>query len=388
MGLEKAFSPGTLNQLHLKNRFIKTATYEGMTPGGKVTKKLIDFHSRIASGGVAMTTVAYGAVNQQGRTHENQLLLSEDQATEFERLCNQIHEKGGLASVQITHCGFFSNNRLINRAVSASKTVNLYGLLSGLGLSRAMTDHELAETREAFGKAARLCKKVGFDAIELHLGHGYLLSQFLSPLYNKRNDGYGGDFDGRIRYPKEVIDYVRECVGEDFPVLIKLNLDDGLKGGWNLQDCIRFLNEISVNAAVLSGGITSKNAFYLLRGEVPRKKMAAVQETTSAKWGMRLFGRTLMKEYPFQENFFHEQASKVRSMTRTPLVYLGGIVSAAGVEKAMDAGFDYLAVGRALIHDPDFVQKLSEMQYVSPCNHCNECLVEMDKGGVRCVLST
>ena len=386
-----AFQPIKIRNLILKNRFIKTATYEGMSPGGVPNEDLINFHAEMAKGDVALTTVAYAAISEIGRTHENQLLLNQKSKQNLGKLVEAVHKQGGKASIQLTHCGFFSSNRnLSTRPVSPSRTLNLYGLFSGLIWSRQFNDSDLKKTLEDFVNAAVLVKDLGFDAIELHMGHGYLLSQFLSPLYNKRKDEYGGSLNNRMRFPIEVTEAVRNSVGDDLAILCKINLSDGLQNGFETEECSTTIDQLypaGADAFILSGGITSKNAFYLLRGDVPRKEMAEVQDSAARRWSMKMFGKYFMKEYEFSENFFIREAVNVRNSSSAPLAYLGGVSSLDSVSEIMTNGFELLAVGRALIHDPYFVKKLSEEHdHVSPCNHCNLCLVEMDKEGLQCVL--
>lgn len=387
-----AFSPLTLGALTLKNRFIKAATYEGMYENGIPAQSLIDFHSAIAEGGTALTTVAYGAVHPDGRTHEEQLLINESALPMLMKLTESVHRQGGKASIQLTHCGFFTRNKhmLSGAPKSASRTFNTYGLMSGLPFSRSMSHSDIAATTADFSRAASQVKDAGFDAIEVHMGHGYLLSQFLSPSINSRSDAYGGSRSRRMRFPIEVIRSIRKEVGSTFPILVKLNLSDGFKGGFSIEDCIetaKALEQEGVNAIVLSGGYTSKTPFYLMRGDVPKKGMVEVEKNRLQKVAISVFGSFVMQTIPFEENYFMSLALEVRKEVQIPLVYLGGAVSSQGIHEIMSQGFDAIAVGRALIHDPHFLAKIQMNDgHISPCNHCNECMVEMDRGGVKCVL--
>jgi 2,4-dienoyl-CoA reductase-like NADH-dependent reductase (Old Yellow Enzyme family) len=391
MGLQ-AFSPISLRQLTLKNRFIKTAAYEGMCDKGMPTQRLIDHHVRIAQGDVALTTVSYGAVNADGRTHGEQMYMHEGVMPMLGKLTKEVHKAGGAASIQLTHCGFFTQNSRVQdrRPFAPSKVLNKYGLLKGIVFSREMNAEELAGTRDDFARSAAMAQAAGFDAVELHMGHGYLLSQFLSPYSNRRTDNYGGNPANRMRFPLEVVEAVRRAVGEQFPVLCKINLDDGFKGGVQIDDTIEFaqaLEAAGVDALVMSGGFTSKTPYYLMRGGVPWWQMVMAERNVPTKIAMALFSRIIIQKYEFQENFFLPLARRIRQVVDMPLAYLGGVVSRNGVDQLMKEGFDMVAIGRALIHDPDFILKLKQdLQYVSPCDHCNLCVTEMDRGGVRCVL--
>jgi 2,4-dienoyl-CoA reductase-like NADH-dependent reductase (Old Yellow Enzyme family) len=390
--MQKSFTPIRLRQLTLRDRFIKTATNEGMWTDGLPTPQLIAHHARLAEGGVALTTVAYGAVNPDGRTNETQMMMRPEATPGLKMLTDEVHRYGGAASIQLTHCGFFTNNRLVTnkRPIAPSRIINNYGLLSGILYSRPMTTNDLRLTTNDFAGAARLAIDAGFDAVEIHMGHGYLLSQFLSPLFNHRKDEYGGSMENRMRFPLDVVKAVRNAIGEDIPVLCKINLSDGFKGGLEIADAVEIatrLEKAGVDALVLSGGLTSKTPFYLLRGDVPLWDMIKAERQIQHKAAFAVFGRFIIGKYSFSENFFLPLALKIREAVSMPLVYVGGVVSAKGVNELMEAGFDMMAVGRALINDPDFVLKIKENdQHVSPCNHCNVCVAEMDRGGVRCVL--
>ena len=276
--------------------------------------------------------------------------------------------------------------------MAPSKLFNAYGFLSGLGFSHPMQENDLDQVIQDFVNAAKALKSIGFDALEVHLGHGYLLSQFLSPLTNKRVDGYGGSIENRSRFPLEVVERIIQAVGPDFPILAKLNLSDGVKGGFSIEDCIhvsRELERINCSAIVLSGGFTSKTPFYLMRGKIPLKGMIKNGSSWAEKITMALFGPLIIKAYKFEPNFFLDQALKVREAVDIDLAYLGGVDSKKGMEEILKAGFNLIALARPLIHDPDFLLKIKDAQIEkSLCDRCNECIVEMDREGVRCVLST
>jgi len=389
--LEKAYTSFQIGRLTLKNRFIKTATYEGFYKDALPTQDLVEHHARLAKGGVGLTTVSYGSVSNLGRTHKHQMVVDEYSRPYLERLTSTVKKGGAAVSIQLTHCGFFSSNSTIRgkRPLSPSRTLNLYGLLQGLGFSKAMSQGELDKTSDDFARAALISKEAGFDAVEIHMGHGYLLSQFISPFTNKRKDKYGGNLENRMRFPLEVINKVRRTVGNDFPILCKINLSDGFKGGLEIEDAVgvaKMLEKSGVNALVLSGGFTSKTPFYLMRGGIPIKDMIQVEKDKMQKMALRLFGRMIIKKFVFEENFFLPLAKIIRTRVKMPLVYLGGVSSTEGIYNIMSAGFDLIAIGRALIHNPDFIRDVREGNYTSPCDHCNKCVAEMDREGIRCVL--
>ncbi|RMF18092.1 MAG: NADH:flavin oxidoreductase [Candidatus Dadabacteria bacterium] len=390
--LQTAFTPFQLGGLTLRNRTIKTATYEGMCPDSIPSDDLIEHHRRIAAGGIGMTTVAYCAVSPNGRTFKEQMYMRPEVMPQLKRLTDTVHAEGAAASIQLGHCGFFSKNTELpgRRSLGPSRQFNAYGLFKGIFFSKAMTHDDIRQVVDEFATAAERAKACGFDAVELHLGHGYLLSQFLSPWSNRRTDEYGGSLENRLRLPLEVVRAVRERVGADFPILCKVNLRDGFRGGLDIDESVQIcqaLEREGVDAIVMSGGFTSKTALYLLRGDRPLKQMIEVEESWAQKLALILFGPLVIRKYPFRELFFREDALRVREAVGLPLVLLGGAHSAEALATAMADGFELVAIGRAVIHDPDFVRKIESGEIErSGCTHCNQCIAEMDRGGVACVL--
>lgn len=390
--MDRAFQARILGngKTRLKNAFIKSATYEGMYMEGLPTRELIDHHVSMAKGGVALTTVSYAAVSRDGRTLPGQMYVNSSSIGKLRELAGAVHGAGGKVSIQLTHCGYFTRNREIRHPLAPSRVFNACGALSGLWFSREITREDMFRVAGDFADAAGKMKGAGFDAIEVHMGHGYLLSQFLSPATNKRKDEYGGSIANRARFPLEVVRKVIGRTGGDFPVLVKLNLKDGFRGGFSLEDCKYVCGELEkcgCAALVLSGGFTSRTPFYLMRGDIPLWGMVKNGKTFAEKITMAIAGPLVIRKYRFEENFFLNQAREIRKATKMPLAYLGGVDSAKGIREIMDAGFDFIALARPLIHDSDFLLKLRDGQIErSGCTRCNECIVEMEREGIRCVL--
>ena len=382
-----AFAPTRLNGLALRNRIIKTATFEGMSPGGIPAQALTDLHAGLARDGVGLTTVAYCAINDQGRTFGDQLWMDEHQAERLRPLTSAVHAQGGAVSLQLGHCGGFSKHRA---PLGPSPAWNPYGVMVGLPRTRAMSQADLDRTADEFGQAAALAQSAGFDAVEIHLGHGYLLSQFLSPATNRRTDAYGGSLENRLRFPRQCLQAVRRAVGPGFPVLAKVNLSDGFAGGLDIAESVEVARQLEadrVDALVLSGGFVSRNAFYLMRGGRPLRAMIRAEGNPMQKLALAGFGPLLVQKYPFEEMFFLPMARQVRRAVSMPLVLLGGIMSRANVDVAMAEGFDFVAMGRALIAQNDLVLRMqSDGAARTHCDQCNLCVAEMDIQGTRCVL--
>ena len=380
------FSNFNLGNLLLKNRVIRAGCFEGMCQDGQVTPELIEHHRLVAAGGVSMTTVAYCSVSEDGRVFDYELWMRDEIMPDLKKLIHAVHNEGAAASIQLGHSGFFTSKSVIGkRPLGASPKLCLFTL----SYCREMTEIDIKDKVQDFVNASLLAKKAGFDAVEIHAGHGYLLSQFLSPWTNKRSDEYGGSLDNRLRFPTMVIRAVRTALGEDFPILVKMNQLDGMKDGVNINDAViiaRAFEAAGASALIPSAGFTSKVPFLMLRGNLPVKEMSQNQAKLINRIGLKLFGRFMVPEHPYEPMFLLKGAKMIRNAVKIPVIYIGGIESLADMIKARQQGFDFVQIGRATIQDPDFVKKLEsgELQR-SPCDHCNRCVAAMDGGGVYCV---
>jgi hypothetical protein len=226
------FSPLKIGPLTLKNRFIKSATNEGMAKGGTPSRQLVRFHEAMAAGGTALTTVAYCAVSRDGRTFTDQITLDRDAVPHLRVLTDAVHRHGGAACAQITHGGCFTflEELSTRRPLSASGGFNKVGIMSGRFLKQAMSEADMHRIADEFAQSALLAREAGFDAVEIHMGHGYLLSQFISPLYNQRRDDWGGNLERRLRFPSLVLRRVLDAVGRDLAVICKYSVTEGAKG--------------------------------------------------------------------------------------------------------------------------------------------------------------
>lgn len=388
--LEAAFEPATLGPIELPNRVIKSATYEGMTPGGRVSDALIAHHRTLASHEVGLTTVAYGAVGVGGQTFPDQLVVGTENRDGLERLARSVHDAGGRVAIQLSHCGYFTKVRRGGGARGPSWGFNAYGAMAGVPWVRPLRHRELREIVGDFRRAAALAVSVGFDVVEIHLGHGYLLSQFISPATNRRRDEYGGNLDNRMRFPRQVVSAVLDGIGDKAAVIAKVNLADGFRGGLEIDAAVevaRRLENDGIHGLVLSGGFTSRSPFFLLRGDRPLRQMIEVEKSRLQKVALRTIGPLLIAAHAFEPLYFLDLARQVRQSVRLPLALLGGVVSRTDVGRAMAEGFDFVAMGRALLADPDLVVRFRRGEAErTRCTACNQCIAEMDAGGVRCVL--
>jgi 4,4'-dithiodibutanoate disulfide reductase len=380
------FEPMRLGPLTLRNRIIKAATFEGVMPRGQVTDELIDFHRQVARGGVAMTTVAYCAVSPGGRVQRHTLVMRDDIVADLRRLTDAIHDDGAMVAAQLGHAGLVANTRS-NRQPTLAPSTRLSA--PAMGLVRGATIAQLDEVVADFAHAATVAVAAGFDAIEIHLGHNYLLSSFFSPNLNRRTDQYGGSIENRARLARRVAEAVRIAAGSDTAVIAKFNMDDGVAGGLWLDESLEIAKLLEadghLDALELTGGSSLLNGMYFFRGDVPMKEFIATQPTVVG-WGFRVFGRRIFPTYPFEEAFFLPLARQFREALSMPLILLGGINRRDTIDNALAEGFDAVAMARALLREPDLVNQMRDHGRTDGlCIHCNKCLPTI-YSGTRCVL--
>jgi 2,4-dienoyl-CoA reductase-like NADH-dependent reductase (Old Yellow Enzyme family) len=382
------FAPATLGPLTLRNRIIKAATFEGMTPGGVVSDGLIAFHRRVAAGGAAMSTVAYLAVSPEGRTDRHCLLLSEDTVPGLRRLTDAVHAEGAAAAAQIGHAGPVANARS-NGAPALSPSGGFTPMGSRL---HAVDVAGIERITEDYRRAATLAVEAGFDSIEVHVGHNYLLSAFLSPKLNRRDDQFGGSVENRARFARTVLRTVRDAAGPGVAVTAKLNMADGVDGGLWLDESVEiatlFEADGALDALELTGGSSLANPMYLFRGDAPLREFGATLPGP-IRFGFRFVGHRFLRAYPYEEAFFLPYARQFkRALSSTPLILLGGITELATVEMALAEGFAFVAMARALLREPDLPQRMEAgTAATSLCIHCNKCMPTI-YSGTRCVLVT
>jgi 2,4-dienoyl-CoA reductase-like NADH-dependent reductase (Old Yellow Enzyme family) len=385
----KLFEQARLGPLLLRNRIVKAATFEGRTPKGRITDDLVDFHTEVARGGAGMTTVAYCAVSPGGRVHRHCAVLDEDAVPGFRRLTDAVHAEGAAAAAQIGHAGLVADTRS-NRTRTLAPSTRLS--LPAKTVVRAASPAQLAEVTEQFARAARCARAAGFDAVEVHLGHNYLLSSFLSPNLNRRKDDLGGTLERRAAFPRDVVRAVREAAGPGLAVTAKLNMTDGVPGGLWLDESLqvaRWLQDDGhLDALQLTGGSSLLNGMYFFRGEVPMREFVDSQPTLVGL-GLRVIGRRIFPTYPFEEAFFLQEARQFRAALDMPLVLLGGINRRDTMDRAIEQeGFAFVAMARALLRDPGLPRRLEAGTATEGlCVHCNKCMPTI-YSGTRCVIRT
>jgi 2,4-dienoyl-CoA reductase-like NADH-dependent reductase (Old Yellow Enzyme family) len=307
---------------------------------------------------------------------------------ELRRLTEAIHNLGAKASIQLGHCGNMTHRATCGQTpIGASTGFNLYSPT----FVRAMSEAEILQTVDDFGNAVNLARQAGFDCVEIHAGHGYLISQFLSPYTNRRHDRWGGSLDNRMRFMRLVIEKVMHDAGNDMAVVVKINMFDGFRRGMQEPECLlvaQELERLGVHALVLSAGFVSKAPMQVMRGAMPLKTLAHYMDMRRFWWlkaGLALAGRLMIPTVPYSDAYFLETAKRFRSVLSMPLIYVGGITDRNHMEQVLQSGFVAFQMARALICDTDFVNKIQQGECTrSLCCHSNYCIGRMYTLDMRC----
>ncbi|WP_070903901.1 NADH:flavin oxidoreductase [Mycobacterium tuberculosis] len=370
------FNPAKLGPLTLRNRVIKAATFEARTPDALVTDDLIEYHRLPAAGGVAMTTVAYCAVSPGGRTCGNQIWMRPHAVPGLRRLTEAIHAEGAAISAQIGHAGPVADAR--SNQATALAPVRFFNPIA-MRFAQKATREDIDDVLAAHAHAARLAVNAGFDAVEIHLGHNYLASAFLSPLLNRRDDEFGGSLQNRAKVARGLVMAVRRAVRQQVAVTAKLNMTDGIRGGITVDEALttaRWLQDDGgLDAIELTAGSSLVNPMYLFRGDAPVKEFAAAFKPP-LRWGIRMTGHRFFREYPYRDAYLLREARLFRAELTIPLILLGGITNRTTMDLAMAEGFEFVAMARALLAEPDLVNRIAAegSQVRSACTHCNQCM--------------
>jgi 2,4-dienoyl-CoA reductase-like NADH-dependent reductase (Old Yellow Enzyme family) len=361
--MSKLFEPGKINGMVIANRFVRSATWEAMaTDDGACTPQLIDLMAGLAKGGVGLIITGHSYISKEGQAGPRQLGVYKDELIPgLAEMTRVVHDRGGKIAMQLAHAGFNAKSKHTGQTPFAPSMVK--GLSKSPQREMSLTD--IRQVVRAFAQASQRAKTAGFDAVQIHSAHGYLLSQFLSPIYNKRTDMYGGDIHNRARALIEILQAIRKETGPDYPVLVKLNTQDFAENGLSLADSVRvgvMLNENGIDAIELSGGI------YI-----------------NGKFGAIL--RTGIKSET-DEAYFSDGAMAFKEKVHIPLLLVGGIRSFQVAESLVVRGVaDYISMSRPFIREPNLINRwrsgdLKKARCVSD-NRCFEPIKE--GGGVRCV---
>ena len=389
----KLFTPFQLGPITLRNRIIRSAAFENMARDNAPTKELQDYHVSVARGGVGMTTVAYCAVDLSGVSFNGQLYVRPEIIPDMKKMTDAIHAEGAKASIQLGHCGNMTHMSTCHCIpVSADTWFNLYSPT----IHRRLKVDEIHALAKKFGEAVDFARECGFDCVEIHAGHAYLLSQFLAPRTNHRHDEYGGSFENRARFMNEALDEVMAHAGSDMAVVVKTNMWDDCWNGVSFEEGIKVAREIAkhkVHGIVLSGGTVSRSPMTILGGAMPIKTLAHYMSMKDLWWLKAVLhipyvGPIMTPTVPFKELYFMDKAKQFRDALKDidiPLIYVGGVQSGDNCQQIMDEGFELFQIAHVLIKDPDFVKHVRENpHYHAGCKRSNYCVGRMYSKQMKC----
>jgi 2,4-dienoyl-CoA reductase-like NADH-dependent reductase (Old Yellow Enzyme family) len=365
--------PKKIGKLEIKNRFVRSATYEGLaTDEGEITEKLVDFYKKLAEGGSGLIITSYAFIQQSGQANNKQIgVYKDDFIPGLKKITDIIHEHGEGCKVvlQLVHAGRQSHH--VKETVAPSAVLEKFSNK----MPREMTTNEIVETIESFALAARRAKEAGFDGVQLHGAHGYLISEFLSPYTNKRTDQYGGNTNNRLRFVEQIYRRSRDLVGDDFPFLIKMNCDDFLEGGITLDESkkiTKMLSNIGYDAIEISSCMWET---------VKRKK-------NEIGWKPTFIPESRMAIGSVNEPAYHlPYAKEIKKGIDIPLILVGGLNSIDLVEEILNKGdADFVALSRPLIREPDLPNRWMKGigNSTADCDYCNSCMTTLFTTGLLC----
>ena len=360
--MSKLFEPSEINGMKLANRFVRSATWEGMAADdGACTPKLIDLMAELAKGGVGLIITSHAYVSPEGQAGPWQLGVYKDELVSgLTEMTKAVHDHGGKIVIQLAHAGYFANAKLTGQTPIAPS--NAEGFAKGP--RKEMNADEIQGVVKAYGAAAKRAQTAGFDGVQIHGAHGYLLSQFLSPAFNQRKDEYGGDIRNRTRALIEVLREIRQVVGKDYPVLVKMNCQDFIENGLQPEDSLqagKMLVENGIDAIELSGGV-------LIGGKLSPSRMGIKSEE--------------------KEAYFQNEARTFKREVNAPLILVGGNRSFQVAERIVNEGVaDYISLCRPLIREPDLVNRWKSGDLSkAACVSDNMCFEPARKGdGIYCL---
>jgi len=358
------FDRTSINGMSLANRFMRSATWEGLaTNDGSVTPALTDKMVELAKGGVGLIFTSYTYVSREGQTSRGQMAVYDERFVPgLAEMVKAVHSAGGKIALQIVHGGAFSSSHLTGLEIIGPTA----GGKDGKSTSRSMSKKDIEVIKSAFTQAAMRAKKAGFDAVQIHAAHGFLISQFLSSALNKRMDEYGGSLLNRARLLLEVVRSVRQAVGRDYPILVKLNSEDFLENGLTRDEAVQValaLEQASVDAIEYSGGTVASPDTLM----PPRP--GALKSTEN-------------------EVYYREAARLYKQKVKIPLMLVGGIRSYEVADDLIKGGItDYISLSRPLICEPGLVKRWQEGdRRKAECISCNSCFGPPSEGkGFYCV---
>lgn len=373
------FEPGNIGTMNLKNRFVRSATAEGLLSDDcRVNDRYLKAYSQLAKGGVGLIITGNYYVNDIGRHIPRMIVMDKDETVgDLQKVVETVHRHDTKIVAQLNHAGRQSDPKIIGTIpLSPSPVRDKLSLVK----PRVMSRDQIDDTIEAFGKAGGKVKEAGFDGLQIHAAHGYLINQFLSGYTNRRRDKWGGSLENRMRFLIEIYEAIRSVVGPEYPVLIKINSEDFTKGGVTLEEAIavcKKLDELGIDAIEVSGGITEKG-LSTVKGDIPMDVLTRGRNFVE-RIMMRFFEKSLRNMARFEEAYFLPQAATIKKNVTAPIIAVGGMRNRAVMEQALESGqADFISLCRPFIRRPNLVNLMAQSNGDPiSCTNCNRCTIEI-----------
>ncbi len=372
------FEPKKIGRMSVKNRLIRAATAEKMaTEDGRCTPKLLQLYVRLAEGGVGMIISGTAYVQPNGKGIPNIIgLHHDDTIAGYRELTDRVHGYDVKVIAQLFHCGRQGPMEVVGETpIAPSAVPNL------LGVSPIpMSDEQVSSTVDNFIRAAERAREAGFDGVQLHAAHGYLIHEFLSPRTNLRQDRWGGSFENRLRFLTEIYLGIRRRLGDEYPVMIKVNANDYLEDGIGIEEACRITESVSsmgFDAIEISAG-TWESHFFMSRGDIPKNYWLYTRAEEKEKKRIAEQLARVAKAVAFKEAYLSEYAGEIRRKIRCPLILVGGMRTVAKMEKILREGVaDFISLCRPLIRNPELPNLIRRgLERRSSCINCNLCLTD------------
>jgi 2,4-dienoyl-CoA reductase-like NADH-dependent reductase (Old Yellow Enzyme family) len=390
------FTPTAIGTLTLANRMIRTASHEGLADAqGRPTEEQFQFYKGFVEGGIGLVITGYAGISRAGKSalYHMTMIDSDETVPHHKTLVDRVHALGGKIVLQICHCGRQTWSRETGQPLLAPSAIPCGFYCE---MPREMTESQILGTIEDFARAARRARQAGYDGVQIHGAHGYLLSTFLSHHANRRHDQWGGGRENRFRIVGETLRAVREAVGRDYPVLIKLNTFERPRDGTKPEDCVAFCKMVEqtgcCDAIELSCG-TNEDGFVMARGTFPTDAIFAyLRPYRTYHPVIKSLMRYLvipflkLKQPPFQEGYNLETAAQAKRSVSLPIITVGGMRSQHFMTEAIEKNMtDFVSMARPLILEPDLPNRFrAGVSDQALCDNCNQCVVAADAEGIRC----
>ena len=372
------FTPFKLGSLQIENRFVRSATYEAMaTKNGEITESLLKIYEKLASGDIGLIISGYMNVHPNGRAYKYQTnIYSDDYLPGLLKLTKKVHDYGGQIIFQIAHAGMQTTKKVVNGELLAPTG----GIRNPITLEKgkSATENQIEEIIESFKEGALRSIKAGADGVQLHAAHTYLLSQFLSPFFNKREDKWGGTAENNFRILREIIAKIKKDLPSEKLLLVKYNAEDHVENGLNpplASKYAKWMMKLGVDGLEVSGGSGMFSYMNMCRGKVPAEELLEFLPSWKKPVAKSMF-KKLIGKFGFEKPYNLDAAKHIRKeIGKFPLIIVGGMRKVGDMEAIIsEKHADFISLSRPFIREPHLVKNIRNGEKQVKCISCNRCL--------------